>query len=164
MILLSSLGKSWSLWPPGHPGVGGLHLIEGADAIIADLIISLILTFAGECPLHPSFGVAVNLFQPLSDYEPEYLVYNLEREIIRWIGGIQEVHCTIAGHDAIANKVGVDIYFVSSASLNRNVLVFPLFQYQGVSSRADLSTFLQSIELNQHPLYSPVLAQKRLLL
>lgn len=145
------LGSGWSFWPAQDSETGGLHLVSGVWQT-AHEIISVVLVRPGENLAHFDFGTAPDLFQPASEMEPEYLVYNLEQEILRWVNPAF-LRCRVSGYDAIDNRISVDAEFATSDSPSANLLSFPFYRYQGVAISGEVQSFLTSVSLNGVPFF-----------
>ena len=143
---MSFLGNSWSLWPP-HNERGQLNIVSGLSKITSD-IISVCLTRKGECPLHPDYGIAPELFQPLSDYDSQYWVYHLQNEIIKWVEGLQSLTVDIAENADSNNSLGVVIEFIPLLRPDTNILTFGFYEYQGAVWSQGIEQFMDGVGIN----------------
>lgn len=143
---LEFLGSSWSLWPP-HDERRQLNIVSGTRKITSD-ILSVCLTRRGECPLHPDYGIAPELFQPLSDYSPQYWVYHLEEEISKWVEGLEILSVEVADKFDYTNELRTVISFVPKIQPDNNILTFGFYQYQGAVWGNDVKSFLDQVALN----------------
>lgn len=142
---LSFLGSQWSLWPPDNLR-GGMNIVAGTWKVSSD-IISVCLTKKGECPLHPSYGLAPDLFEPLSDYAPQYLVYNIDKEIMKWVEDIQKLTVELEYTD-YKERINILVRFIPKFAPTLNTLTFGYYDYQGAIWGQNIDTFLDGVALN----------------
>jgi hypothetical protein len=140
------LGNSWSLWPPQNER-GTLNIVSGANKITSD-IISLCLTSKGECPLHPDYGIAPDLFQPFSGYDAQFWAYHLEQEIQKWVEGLAFITVKISNDLASTNNLVATIEFVPMLRPDTNILTFGFYEYQGAMWNQGIDKFMDAIALN----------------
>ena len=141
------LGNAWSLWPPCGPR--GFNIVSGARRV-SHSIISVCLVKKGEDLIHPDFGIAPDLFDPLSDVDVEYVVYHLEQELRRWVEGYEQLQVA-AQPDDIGNALHLNIGFLPQQDPDSHNLTFPFYQYQGAFLGDDRTGFLDSINLDGQP-------------
>jgi hypothetical protein len=144
-------GNAWSLWLP-YDEYGNLNIVSGVRTI-SHAIISVCLIKKGEDPLHPDFGIAVDLFEPLSNYAPEYWVYHAELEIKRWVAGLDQLFVRVSEYTNYQNALRTEIYFTPKGEPDRHLLTFPFYSYQGAIWNGDVGSFLDEIYLDEHPLH-----------
>lgn len=149
---LSFLGKLWSPWLP-YNSKGNPNIVSGTGAIAASML-SLFLTQKGEIAEEYNFGLAPDIFDPMSDYTPEYWIFNAEQEIATWIPGIAQLRISISGYEASDNRLDTFISFVPKGQPDRNLLVFPFYQYQGAIWDGEIQQFLDGVYLNEFPFKS----------
>ena len=147
MTITDLLGSAWSLWPPCSSR--GFNRVSGARRV-SHSIISVCLIKKGEDLIHPDFGIAPDLFAPLSDSDPEYVVYHLEEELRRWVEG-WEVMQVRAMPDDPGNALNLTINFLPQQDFDTHLLTFPFYQYQGAFFGDNLAGFLDSINLDGQP-------------
>jgi hypothetical protein len=104
--------------------------------------------------LHPDFGLAPELFDPLSDYRPQYFIYQLREEVLKWVAGIEQISVQIPDYEDYKNRIEAQIRFRAVGQSAADLLVFDFYQYQGAIYRDNVEPFLQSITLNTTPLFS----------
>ncbi len=141
----SFFGNAWT-WVPSHDDHGDPNIISGVR-VITHSILWLLLTRKGEDPIHPDFGLAPRLFDPLSSYDPEYWVYNVEQEVSKWIAGIQTFTVRVSGYDAIDNQLQTEIYFTPESEPSTHLLTFPYYQYQDAVLNGNSTAFFSSLAL-----------------
>jgi hypothetical protein len=144
-IEFNQLGSQWSAWPPLVES--GLNLVDGVRVISSE-IISLLLTIKGENPVLWEFGLSPQLFDPLSTYDAEYWVYEAQREILRWVGGIKSLSVQIENFPDPYNRLSAFITFVPTSSNDQNLLVFPWYSYTSLRTSTAREEFLDEIQLN----------------
>ena len=140
------LGKAWSFWP-AYNERGNFNIVSGA-MLPAHQILSVLLIRKGEDPIHPDFGLAPDIFQPLSDFEPQYWVYHADAEIRKWVKSISELSVIVTGYDNINNQLSADIVYLPIHSPNKYSLNFPFWSYQGAIYDGEIETFLSAVSLN----------------
>lgn len=148
---LSYLGKEWGFYPP-HNSNAGLNIVSGRKAI-ASRILHLFLTQKGEDPIHPSLGIAPELFEPLSNYDPRYFVFYAEQEIWDWnrkakigIGGLSVT--TTVYEESNTNGIAISVQFVPEGESTASVLTFGFWEYMGAVHSRSLDEFLDSVQLD----------------
>ena len=143
---LEFIGSSWSLWPP-HTESLRMNIVSGTRKITSD-ILSVCLTRKGECPLHPDYGIAPELFQPFSDYSPQYWIYHLEEEIAKWVEGLESLSVEVDNDFNSTNELKTIIRFAPRMQPDNNILTFGFYQYQGAVWGSDFQSFLDQVSLN----------------
>lgn len=116
-------------------------------------ILSVCLVRRGEDPIHPSYGMAPELFEPLSNYAPEYWVWNAKKTLQRWVPGIQSLSVDVRNFDALntGNQLQTEIRFIPKRSGDTNTLTWGYYAYQGAIWNREFSNFLADIHLNGQP-------------
>lgn len=137
------------MWPP-HESRNGLNVVSGLRKITHD-ILSVSLVQRGEDPIHPTFGLAPDLFEPLSNYAPEFWVYHAEETIIKWVAGIEGLKVTVVNHEDYNNQLRTEISFIPKLYPDVNILTWNYYDYQGAIWQNDFETFLDSVRLNGTP-------------
>ncbi len=143
------LGNAWSLWSP-YDDLTGLNIVSGARQAV-QAILSVCLIRKGEDPIHPDFGLAPDLFVPLTDADPEYWVYHLEQEIVRWVAGIQKLQVKVSGYNNVENQMMAEIGFLLRSEPTIHVLTFPYYQYQGAVFDGAIAPFIEAVQLDGQP-------------
>jgi len=104
--------------------------------------------------MHPTMGLAPDLFQPLSDIEPEYLVFHLRLELEKWVEGVDSLSVEWEKYSHEHNRVRIGTFFVPTRSTSKHLLTFPLHQYAGALLDGATASFLSSIRLDDATLIS----------
>lgn len=143
-------GNAWSLWLP-YDQYGNINIVSGVRTISHN-IISVCLIRKGENPLHPDFGMAPELFEPLSNYAPEYWIYHAESEIRRWVAGLDDLFVRVSEYTAYQNTLRTEIHFTPKGEPDRHLLTFPYYSYQGAIWNGDIQPFLDELYLDEYPL------------
>jgi hypothetical protein len=151
MAIYDYAGSSLSLWPIHSPW-GGLNFVSGFRKITHD-ILSVCLTRKGEDPIHPTFGLAPDIFDPMSGYPVQYWIYSVEEEIINRVAGIQDLRVEIVDFGDYRNELQTRITFTPSADPDSHVLTFGWFEYTGAIWNQDLTTFLSDVRLDSSPFF-----------
>ena len=130
----------------------GLNIVSGVRKITHD-ILSVCLIRKGEDPMHPDFGMAPDIFDPLSSYPAEYWVYHAEQEILKWVAGIESLKIDIENlKDGVfadyRNDLITNIRFIPTFDVDVRVLTFGFYNYQGAIWDRDFNTFLSDIYLD----------------
>lgn len=146
----SFLGSAWTFWGLYGPSQNSFLTVTGARQA-AHAIISVCLIRKGEDPQHPDFGLAANLFTPLSYEEPEYWVYHVEEEIRRWVAGLSQLQVKVSGYNNSENQIETEIGFVLESEPSVHILTFPFYQYQGAILEGDFEPFIAAISLDGQP-------------
>jgi hypothetical protein len=144
-------GNDWSFYP-SHNRIGGLNIVSGRSAI-ASRILHILLTRKGEDPIHPSLGIAPELFQPLSQYDPRYFVYQADQEIRNWNNrakiGIGALSVDVVVYeDRYTNGIGIEIQFSPANELLVSSLSFGFWEYLGATHSRSFEEFLDGVELD----------------
>lgn len=145
---VSFLGRAWSAWPPESQNE--LNIVSGIRKISHD-IVSLCLIESGADPIHPDYGLAPKLFDPLSGYTTQYFIYSLEQSIGKWISGISQHSVSVSPVDRYINSLAVQVLFVPIAYPDASILTFGYYEWQGAVWNKDLTTFLNGVGLNDSP-------------
>jgi hypothetical protein len=148
---LEFLGQSWSLWPP--QGLRGFNFVQNLDKIASD-IMTVCLTRKGDRPLYPDYGIAPDLFDPLSTYPVEYWLYHIQEEIIKWVEGIDVDLLRINVHPIVDsdNELATDIFFAPIIAPDQHILTFGFYSYQGaIWQNQSVENFLQDVSLDDRP-------------
>lgn len=144
-----AVGRAWSLFPPDDDR-DGLNYTRGIRRISAG-ILAVCLIQQGEDPIHPDYGMAPELFEPLTNYAPQFWVYNAEKTILRWVPGIAELAVDVTRHNPSENQLRTQIRFIPKLEADVNVLTWDYYAYQGAIWDKDFSTFLNDVHLNNQP-------------
>lgn len=126
---------------------GALKIVANEEAI-AEQIICFLLTRVGEDPFNLDFGLDINIFENLNDFDPELWAFYVEGKLRQHIPGISGLN-VIADVEPIDGRARVRIDYGADLSVGTNSLTFPYHQYAGVPQGAtDLTAFIESIALN----------------
>ena len=145
-------GRNVSMFPIGNDA-GTFNQVDGVR-LCASEILAVLLAMRGEVYLMPSFGLAPELFEPLSGYRPELWVYTAKEEILKWCSGIIEnVAIEIGGVELYGrpdteNRLHAQITFVPKAMPEQHLLAFGWYAYQGAPYKEGLQLFLNDITLD----------------
>lgn len=144
-------GNDWTFYP-SHNSIGGLNIVSGRSAI-ASRILHILLTRKGEDPIHPSLGIAPELFQPLSQYDPRYFVYQADQEIRNWNNrakiGIGALSVDVVVYeDRYTNGIGIEIQFSPANELLVSSLSFGFWEYLGATHSRSFEEFLDGVHLD----------------
>jgi hypothetical protein len=143
---LPHLGSGWSLFPPDSER-GGFNLASGTRKITADILHVLLLR-QGEDPMNPTMGIAPELFEPMSNYSPQYFVYQAQQTILEWVAGIYQLYVGFSRYQDYENQLQVEVQFIPKDIPDLNLLTFGYYQYQGAIWNQGIEPFLDSIVLN----------------
>jgi hypothetical protein len=143
---LDFLGSSWAIIPAGSFKYG-INIVKGLDKIIAD-ILSVALERRGHRPLHPKYGLAPLLFEPLSDIAPQYWIHELRDQIELWVEGIESVTVSLLSNHDMDNSMEVQIVFIPKIVSDQNVLSFDYYSYQGAAWDKGIEEFISGVALN----------------
>lgn len=146
---LKHIGSAWTLWTP-YETRDGLNIVRGTRKITHD-ILTVCLLRRGEDPMHPDMGLAPRLFEPLSGYAPQYWIYNIQQEILKWVAGIQQLSVDVGEFEDYRNELTVRIQFVPKAEPDAHVLTFGYYAYQGAIWNQGLDPLIRSIQLDGEP-------------
>ena len=149
IVPLDFIGSAWSLWP-SHSDREGCNLVSGTRKITSD-ILTVCLLRKGEDPIHPDLGLAPDLFEPLSNYAPQYWVYNVQNEIRRWVAGIEQLSVDVVDYEDYKNRLTTEIRFVPKQEADNHILTFGWYAYTGAIWNQELDTFLEDITLDGSP-------------
>lgn len=144
------MGNAWTLWGGYCPEQNSFLTVSGPRQA-AHAILSVCLIRKGEDPIHPDFGLAPQLFTPLSFEEPEYWVYHVEQEISRWVAGLQELQVQVSGYNNKDNRLETEIGFTLESEPSAHVLTFPFYRYQGAIFEGAFEPFIASISFDGNP-------------
>jgi len=144
-------GKDWSSYPP-HNSIGGLNIVSQRRAI-ASRILHVLLTRKGEDPIHPSLGIMPELFEPLSQYDPRYFVYEADQEIRNWNSrakiGIGALSVDIVVYEGrYMNGIAIEIQFSPANELLVSSLSFGYWEYLGATHSRSFEEFLNGVQLD----------------
>ncbi|MFQ3618058.1 MAG: hypothetical protein SNJ57_13200 [Cyanobacteriota bacterium] len=146
---LQYLGSAWTLWSP-YEIRNGLNIVRGSRKITHD-ILTVCLLRRGEDPMHPDMGLSPRLFEPLSGYAPQYWIYNIQQEILKWVAGIQQLSVDVGEFADYKNELTAKIQFVPKTEPDTHVLTFGYYAYQGAIWNQGLDPLIRSIQLNGEP-------------
>ncbi len=144
------LGTSWSMWPP-HDRDRTLNIV-GGTRIIAMGILTVLLTQQGEDYIHPSKGLAPDLFENLNNVAPQYWAYAARTEILRWVKGIEAIAVTTKVNHA-NNRLEALITFTPTNQASTDTLTFGYYEYAGARYDNGLQTFIGDLTLNGSPFF-----------
>lgn len=128
----------------------GLNLVTGVRRTTAN-ILAVCLIRKGEDYQHPDFGMAPLIFEPLSNYAPQYWVHQAEAEIRRWVPGLDKLSVNIVDYEDYKNRLRTEILFTPRQTPDQNILTFGWYAYQGAIWDQDFETFRQDVTLNGQP-------------
>ena len=152
---MNYLGSQWSLFPP-HDSTGGMNITNKARTISSQ-ILSIILTHKGTRYIYPSFGIAPDLFEPLSNYKPRYLAIHLKDEILKWNYklnmGIEALDVGSIVYEDHRRENGIDlvIEFRPQNEVNANVLTVGYWEYIDILknyNQQSIRNFIREVRLN----------------
>jgi hypothetical protein len=124
-----------------------MNIVSGVR-VVASEIISVLLVRRGEHPILWDYGLAPELFEALSDYEPQAWVYEAEQTIQRWVAGLERLTIQIEKEPDQRNRLSAYILFRTSATSDSNLLTFPWYEYQGAVADGDFDQFLEGVSIN----------------
>lgn len=143
---LDFLGNSWAIIPASSRKYG-INVVSGIHKMVAD-IISVALERRGHRPIHPSYGLAPLLFEPLSQIAPQAWIHELKTQIELWVEGIESVTINLVSDYDMDNSLQVQIIFVPKIAPDQNVLSFDYYSYQGADWDKGIEEFAAGIALN----------------
>lgn len=128
--------------------MGRPNLVRG-HRTIASAILSLCLTQKGECPLHPDFGLAPELFEPMSNYAPQYFIHSVRDEILKWLDGYLDYLSVDTDESKDHNnKIEVFITYRPVGYADAHTLVYPFYGYIGPSFNDGMDSFMSQVSLD----------------
>jgi len=146
---LRHIGSAWTLWPP-YETRNGLNIVRGSRKIAHD-IFTVCLLRRGEDPIHPDLGISPRLFEPLSGYAPQFWIYNIQQELLKWVAGIQQLNVDVGEFEDYRNDLTATIQFVPLEEPDIHVLTFGYYAYQGAIWNQGIDQLLSSIQLDGEP-------------
>lgn len=152
------LGNDLTFYPPVNSR-GELNIVNGTRAIVSRLL-TLLLTRQGEDSVHPTLGIAPELFEPLSYDEPHYLTTHIRQEIEAWNEaakiGLTSLEVNINPQDVYTNEIYIYISFTAQGSRGTedemDVLTFGYWEWKGATYE-NLDEFKRSVSLNGQPFF-----------
>lgn len=148
-LKFAGAGSAWSAFP-AHDERGDMNLVSGVRRITHN-ILAVLLVRPGECPIHPEYGLAPEIFEPLSDEIPQAWVYRLEKAVLRWVSGIDKLYVDVSRYEADWNQLKAEIQFIPLLDVDVNSLTFNYYAYQGAVWNQDFETFRSEVHLNGTP-------------
>lgn len=118
--------------------------------LISANILTVLCTRPGEVPLHPTLGVAPDLFQPLSGKEPQYFRFKMREAILTWVAGIDYLDIDFIEWRDYENHLKVDVMFVPQVVASQHHLTFGWYSYLG-PDWSDSDRLMQDIYLDGRP-------------
>lgn len=146
---LNYVGSAWTLWTP-YETRNGINIVRGSRKITHD-ILTVCLLRRGEDPIHPDMGIAPRLFEPLSGYAPQFWIYNIQQEILKWVAGIQQLSVDVGEFQDYHNELTARIQFVPRAQPDIHTLTFGYYAYQGAIWNQGIEPLIRSIQLDGEP-------------
>jgi hypothetical protein len=143
------IGSALGLWPL-ETSRGDLRYVSGAEKI-ADEITSVMLIQPGEVVLHPSLGLAPELFELISNAQPRFWCFKAHEAILQHVDGISELRVYIDESPDIYNELKATIDFIPRDFPSRQTLTFGWYAYRGAIFDNDMEAFRRSISFNGTP-------------
>lgn len=144
---LSFVGSGWSLFPP-HDEWGDLNILTGTRKITADILHVLLLR-QGEDPMNPTLGIAPEIFEPLSNYAPQFFVYSVQEALRIWLKGqVEQFYIDFVRYRDSDNQIRVEIQFIPKMEPDVNILTFGYYAYQGAVWNQGIEPLLDSVAIN----------------
>ncbi len=152
------IGTGLSLWPTAN-SYGEMNVVSGVR-LLSSQIITVLLLKPGEDPLHPTLGIAPDLYEPLSNEVPTFFLYKAEETIRAWLGKFLDALWVRTNRDRAfrENKIAIDIIFRPKESQGQDIFYLTLgwHEYTGVRSQEKTMTeFRRSVALNGQSLFLP---------
>lgn len=146
----SFLGRGFSFWTP-YDSATGMRIVSG-EQLITHKIIFIFLTPKGKVAYHPTLGMAPDLFDPLSNYVPQYFIYQAEQELVRCLGSeVTAIKVNLEKYRDYENQIQVECLFVPADQASPSTLTFGYYDYQGAIWNGELEPFLKGVTLNGEP-------------
>jgi len=143
------MGSALGLWPM-ETSRGTLRIVRGPEKI-ADEITSVLLVQPGEIALYPSFGLAPDLFEPMSNAQPQYWCYRAHTAILKHVDGIEQLRVFIEEQPDAYNELKATIDFIPRDFPTLQTLTFGWFAYRGALFEGDMESFRRSMSFNGEP-------------
>lgn len=152
------IGTGISLWPTSNKR-GQLNVVGGIE-LLSSQIITVLLLKPGEDPLHPTLGIAPDLYEPLSNEVPTFFLYKAEETIQKWLGHFLDGLWVRTNSDRAfyENRIAIDVIFRPKQEPKEGAFYLTLgwHEYTGVrSANKTIEEFRQSVALNGEPLFLP---------
>jgi hypothetical protein len=145
-------GQCWSPWPSA--GLDGKPNLVSGHRVIAVEMFSVCLTMKGENPLHPNYGVAPELFGPLSGKSAQYFVYKLQEELTRALKGyVTFLEVLMEEYLDFHNALKVRITYRPVGYSDYHTLAFPFYTYNGPDFTIGADNFMAQVVLDDAPLF-----------
>jgi hypothetical protein len=152
--LKQMLGNDWTFYSPSND-IGQMNILSSPVKVVASRILHLLLTQAGEDPIHPTLGIAPRLFEPLSSPSSQFFVYNAREEILKWNEaakiGITGLSVEMESQQEYRNDITIRISFTTLGDRTTNTLAFNYFAYTGARYENTVVEFIDGVILNGQP-------------
>ena len=144
------LGQQWTAFPL-VTNSRQLNILRGVLVVLAR-ILHLIFLEKGEDPVHPTMGLGVPLFYPLTDDRAEWAVYNVKSELINWNQwaaiGIKSLEVEVNDQRVFTNEISISIRYVPIGAGESMVLTLGFFEYTKAKAEGNADAFLDAIVVN----------------
>jgi hypothetical protein len=99
--------------------------------------------------MHPDFGLAPELFEPMSNYAPQYFIHSVRDEILKWLDGYLDYLSVDTDESKDRNnKIEVFIAYRPIGYADAHTLVYPFYGYVGPSLNEGMDSFMSQVSLD----------------
>lgn len=148
------LGNDWTFYTPANKQ-GGLNIVKHPAKVVASRVLHLLLTVVGEDPIHPTLGLMMPLFIPLTAPSVQFFTYNAREEILKWNQvagiGIKALAVEIAPQTVFRNDETINIRYIPETENAVSTLAFGYYAYTGIRQTKDIDEFVKGVILNGEP-------------
>jgi hypothetical protein len=145
-VAASYVGNMWSSLQELDDR-GGVNIVTNEDAV-GEAIVAFLLTRKGEDPFAPEYGLDIDIFSNLNDFDADIWGFYVQEQLKQQIVGLNalNVRSTV---EPVDGRIVVNIDYSTDMSNARNTLTFPYHTYTGTQSGdANIADFIESIALN----------------
>jgi hypothetical protein len=128
---------------------GGMNIVA-SEVAVGESIIAYLLTKKGEDPFAPEYGLDIEIFSNLNDFDADIWAFYVQDKLKQYVVGLSAINVSVA-IEPIDGKATAYINYTTDISNSRNTLTFPYHTYTGVQSGdANILDFLDSITINDN--------------
>jgi hypothetical protein len=148
------LGNDWTFYLPANEK-RELNIVKTPAKVVASRMLHLLLTIVGEDPIHPTLGLMLPLFIPLTSPSVQFFTYNAREEILKWNQearmGIKALAVEIAPQTVFRNDITINIRYIPETENAVSTLAFGYYAYTGIRQTQDIDEFVKGVILNGEP-------------
>ena len=146
---LEHIGNQTTFYPYENKN-GEVNIVSGSEAV-ASRILHVLLTRPGEDPVHPTWGIAPDLFKPQNQDTAIAFVYQAQEILVRINEeakiGLEALKVEVEDNGVATGKLSIKVTFRPVGAAFNNVLTFGFWEYQQSVLDNNLEAFIKTLEI-----------------